>query len=69
MVEEVIEGEKLTQLSREGYISMFDAYIASGLSQTEAFSRIYDYCEMKGFKHTYSSFESFKVIYYRYLRK
>lgn len=60
----VISNNDLT-LTREGFIKLFEALKKQGLTAKMAFDKVLEMCDEQGYRHRFSSFESFKESYYR----
>jgi len=56
------------QLSPEGYVKVFQFFLPSSLNYEDAFTKVEQYCAMKGYKPRYNDFESFRQVYYRQIR-
>lgn len=64
-IDSIVEEPEMTQLSVLGYCRMFDAFRDSGRTNEESFDLVFRYCDLKGFKHRYTCYESFQRQYYK----
>ncbi|QRQ99706.1 hypothetical protein [Dyadobacter sandarakinus] len=49
------------QLTKAGFLKIFDKHRASGMTIQDAYYAVVDYCRDNGYDAKYSTFESFKT--------
>lgn len=56
------------QLTSLGFFSVVEQYIKVSTNQREAYDKTIEYCMENNYSITYSTYESFKSSYYRFMR-
>lgn len=54
---------------REVFFARYEEHLRTGVTQREAYYLTEDECEAQNGRNRYADYESYKMVYYRYIKK